>query len=159
VPGRPSSWWLTPTCGGGTGSGCSSSPTTDVDRAERESPTGATIAHGFLTLSTLAGMTMQLGVIPADASQALNYGIDRARFLTPVTSGQRIRTHVTLAGAEQKPGGRVLLRITCTVEIEGEPKPAVCHRSAEHGPSGMSLEHRRRPAAPARDRIRSKGGQ
>lgn len=45
---------------------------------------------------------MQLGVIPADASQALNYGIDRARFLTPVTSGQRIRAHVTLAGAEQK---------------------------------------------------------
>jgi acyl dehydratase len=39
----------------------------DVDRATRESPTGATIAHGFLTLSTLAGMTMQLGVIPADA--------------------------------------------------------------------------------------------
>jgi len=68
---------------------------------------------------------MQLGVIPADASQALNYGIVRARFLTPVTYGQRIRAHVTLAGAEQKPGGRVLLRITCTVEIEGEPKPAV----------------------------------
>jgi acyl dehydratase len=97
----------------------------DVDRAKRESPSGATIAHGFLTLSTLAGMTMQLGVIPTDASRALNYGIDRARFLTPVTAGQRIRTHVKLAGAERKSGGRVLLRITCTVEIEGESKPAV----------------------------------
>lgn len=97
----------------------------DVERAASESPAGATIAHGFLTLSALAGMIMQLGVIPAGASSALNYGIDRARFLTPVTSGQRIRAHIRLAAAEHKPDGRVLLRLSCTVEIEDMPKPAV----------------------------------
>jgi acyl dehydratase len=97
----------------------------DAERAARESPAKTTIAHGFLTLSALAGMTMEIGIVPGGVSQALNYGIDKARFLAPVRSGKRIRTHARLAAAEKKPGGRVLLTISCTVEIEGEDKPAV----------------------------------
>jgi hypothetical protein len=42
-----------------------------------------------------------------------------------VRRGKRIRAHVVLASAERKPGGRVLLTVSCTVEIEGEEKPAV----------------------------------
>jgi acyl dehydratase len=97
----------------------------DVERAARESPAKTTIAHGFLTLSALAGMTMQIGMVPDGVSQALNYGIDKARFLAPVRSGKRIRAHAVLASADKKPGGRVLLTVSCTVEIEGEDKPAV----------------------------------
>ena len=97
----------------------------DVERAARESPTKTTIAHGFLTLSALAGMTMEIGIVPDGVSQALNYGIDKARFLAPVQAGKRIRTHATLTSAEKKPGGRVLLTVSCAVEIEGEDKPAV----------------------------------
>jgi acyl dehydratase len=58
-------------------------------------------------------------------SQALNYGIDKARFLAPVRSGKRISTHAVLTSVEKKAGGRVLLTVSCTVEIEGEGKPAV----------------------------------
>jgi acyl dehydratase len=96
----------------------------DVERAQRESPFQSTIAHGFLTLSALAGMTMQLGMVPTRASQALNYGIDKARFLAPVRAGKRIRTRAVLESAEKKPGGQILLTVWCTVEIEGEDKPA-----------------------------------
>src|SRR2546425_9493439 len=59
----------------------------DVERAARESPAKSTIAHGFLTLSALAGMTMQIGMVPDGVSQALNYGIDKARFLAPCAPG------------------------------------------------------------------------
>jgi len=97
----------------------------DAERAARESPAKTTIAHGFLTLSALAGMTMQLGMVPDGVSQALNYGIDKARFLAPVRTGKRIRTHAVLTSTEKKTGGRVLLTVSCTVEIEGEKKPAV----------------------------------
>jgi acyl dehydratase len=97
----------------------------DVERAARESPVSSTIAHGFLTLSALAGMTIQIGIVPDGVSQALNYGIDNARFLSPVRSGKRIRAHAVLASAEKKAGGRILLTVSCTVEIEGEKKPAV----------------------------------
>jgi acyl dehydratase len=97
----------------------------DVERATRESPAKSTIAHGYLTLSALAGMTMRIGVVPDGVSLALNYGIDKARFLAPVRSGKRIRAHAVLASAKKKPDGRVLLTVSCTVEIEGEDKPAV----------------------------------
>jgi acyl dehydratase len=63
--------------------------------------------------------------LPDGVSQALNYGIDKARFLAPVRSGKRIRAHAVMTSVEKKPGGRVLLTVSCTVEIEGEAKPAV----------------------------------
>src|SRR3989442_3567234 len=89
----------------------------DAERAARESPAKSTIAHGFLTLSALAGMTMQLGIVPGGVSQALNYGIDRGRFLAPVRSGRRIRANAVLTSAETKPGGRVLVTVSCTIDI------------------------------------------
>jgi acyl dehydratase len=97
----------------------------DVNRASRESPTKSTIAHGFLTLSALAGMTMQIGIVPVGVSQALNYGVEKVRFLAPVLAGQRIRARAALASVEKKPGGRVLLTVSCTVEIDGGTKPAL----------------------------------
>ena len=97
----------------------------DVGRAERESPLGSTIAHGYLTLSLLARFTYEVGLVPADAGQALNYGLDRVRFMTPVRAGARIRDHVSLVAAEDRGPGRLLVRAQHTIEIEGEEKPAM----------------------------------
>jgi acyl dehydratase len=97
----------------------------DVDRARRESPFGAPIAHGYLTLSLVAAMVMELGVIPPDAATGLNYGLDKVRFIAPVKAGARVRTRASLIAAEPQNGGRVLLKLQCTLEIEGEAKPAL----------------------------------
>src|SRR5271154_1410311 len=59
----------------------------DEERAKRESPFGATIAHGYLTLSLLAALAIEIGLIPEDASAGLNYGLDKVRFMTPVKAG------------------------------------------------------------------------
>ena len=97
----------------------------DVERARRESPFGSTIAHGYLTLSLLAAMQMELNIVPEGVSQALNYGLDRVRFLAPVKAGARIRTRVLLVAVDPQAKGRLLLKIQNTVEIEGETRPAM----------------------------------
>ena len=97
----------------------------DVDRARRESPFGGPIAHGYLSLSLVAATVMELGVIPSDAATALNYGLDKVRFVAPVKAGARVRLRASLASAEPQSGGRMLLKLQSTLEIEGEPKPAL----------------------------------
>jgi acyl dehydratase len=97
----------------------------DVERAKRESPFGAPIAHGYLTLSLVAALVMELGVIPSDAASGLNYGLDKVRFIAPVKAGARVRMRASLASAEAQNGGRMLLRLQSTLEIEGEAKPAL----------------------------------
>ena len=97
----------------------------DVERAKRESPFGGPIAHGYLTLSLVAAMIMELGVIPPDASTGLNYGLDKVRFITPVKAGSRVRARAKLRAAEPQDDTRLLLRLDCTLEIEGEAKPAL----------------------------------
>ena len=97
----------------------------DVERAKGESLFGTTIAHGYLTLSLAAALSMELGIIPAGVSQALNYGLDKVRFLAPVKSGSRVRDRVVLLAAEPQGKGRLLLKFRNTIEIEGEAKPAL----------------------------------
>ena len=97
----------------------------DVERAKRESLFGTTIAHGYLTLSLAAALSMELGVIPAGVSEALNYGLDKVRFLAPVKSGSRVRDRVVVLAAEPQSKGRILLKFRNTIEIEGEAKPAL----------------------------------
>jgi len=97
----------------------------DVDRAKRESPFGGTIAHGYLTLSMLAPLQEEIGLIPEDTRQAINFGLDKLRFLTPVKAGARIRMRVTLLSVEDRGKGRLLLRTANTFDIEGAEKPAL----------------------------------
>jgi len=97
----------------------------DVERAKRESPFGGPIAHGYLTLSLVAAMVMELGVIPTDAVTGLNYGLDKVRFIAPVKAGSRVRMRAKLRAAEPQGDARVLLRLDCTLDIEGEAKPAL----------------------------------
>ncbi|MFL9906316.1 MaoC family dehydratase [Paraburkholderia sp. RL17-337-BIB-A] len=97
----------------------------DVERAKRESPYGGTIAHGYLTLSLLAALAIEIGLIPEDASAGLNYGLDKVRFMTPVKAGARVRNRVSLVSVEKKGGGRVIVKTMNELQIEGEARPAL----------------------------------
>lgn len=97
----------------------------DAERAGHESPYGATIAHGYLTLAMLAPAALEVFVAPWGIGQALNYGLDRVRFLAPVVAGSRVRTRIKLIAAENKGGGRILVTTENSVEIEGKDKPAL----------------------------------
>jgi acyl dehydratase len=97
-----------------------------TDRASAaQTPFGGTIAHGFLTLSLLSRMGAEAMLIPEGVKMAVNYGLDRVRFLAPVKSGARVRGRFTLDSVEEKAPGQLLFRHTVTVEIEGEEKPAL----------------------------------
>ena len=93
--------------------------------AAAETPFGGTIAHGFLTLSLLSRMGAEAMLVPDRMKIAVNYGLERVRFLAPVRSGKRVRGRFTLDSVEEKAPGQILLRHTVTVEIEGEDKPAL----------------------------------
>ena len=88
-------------------------------------PFGGTVAHGFLTLSLLSGMGAEAMLLPDGLKMAINYGLDRVRFLAPVRAGSRVRGRFVLDLAEEKAPGQILMRHTITVEIDGEEKPAL----------------------------------
>ena len=93
--------------------------------AAAQTPFGGTIAHGFLSLSLLSRMAADVMLIPDSATMAVNYGLDRVRFIAPVKSGKRVRGHFTLDAADEKAPGQLLLKHTVSVEIDGEERPAL----------------------------------
>jgi acyl dehydratase len=93
--------------------------------AAAQTPFGGTIGHGFLTLSMLSRMAAETMLVPDTTKMAVNYGLDRVRFIAPVKSGKRIRGRFALDSVEEKAPGQILMRHTVTVEIEGENKPAL----------------------------------
>ena len=101
---------------------------TDPERAAQESPYGATIAHGYLTLSLLPYLTESNApgfferTYPGMRLR-LNYGLNRVRFPAPVPAGSRLRAHTTVAAVGQV-GEGVQFTYLITVEIEGNEKPA-----------------------------------
>ena len=97
----------------------------DVQRSAKESPFGGTVAHGFLTLALLAPTIFEVMISRVEIKQAINYGLERVRFLAPVRAGKRVRNSVKIAAVEEKGGGRTLLTTENTIEIEGEDKPAL----------------------------------
>lgn len=97
----------------------------DVERAKRESPFGAPVAHGYLTLSLLAAMSYEIGAVPEGTAAIFNYGLDKVRFLAPVKAGSRVRMRSTLVSFEEKGPGQFLMKTSNVVEIEGEDKPAL----------------------------------
>ena len=97
---------------------------TDPERAG-QTPFGGTIAHGFLTLSMLAGMAYQAMPGVAGAKMGVNYGFNKIRFMAPVKAGKRVRGHFTPRSIETQDGGRVQIVHDVSVEIEGETKPAI----------------------------------
>lgn len=97
----------------------------DVDRAKRESPFRSAVAHGYLTLSLIAPLSMEVGVVPTDAAAGFNYGLDKVRFLAPVKAGARVRLRVVLAGVEPREAGQLVIKTRNTLEIDGSDKPAL----------------------------------
>jgi acyl dehydratase len=95
----------------------------DAERCARESPYGATIAHGFLTLSLLPAM-LASALRMVDMKMGLNYGLDKVRFPAPVPVGSRLRARLTLATLDEIEGGSQL-GWNVLVEREGSAKP-VC---------------------------------
>ena len=99
----------------------------DVDRAAKESPFGGTIAHGFLTLSLIPNLT---GVVDPskptypDLKLAVNYGLNRVRFPSPVPAGSNVRTRSKLAGVDKISDECFQVVQEVTIEIEGQDKPA-----------------------------------
>ena len=97
----------------------------DVERAKRESPFGGPVAHGYLTLSLIGPLSLDVGVVPSDAAAGFNYGLDKVRFLAPVPAGRRVRLRVVLDTIEERNDGQLLVRTKNTVEVENSDKPAL----------------------------------
>ena len=95
----------------------------DASRAKAETPFGATVAHGFLTLSLLSAL-MRDAVTVDGPRMTLNYGLNRVRFVSPVPSGSRIRARVALATVDDM-GDSIQATWGVTIEREDGYKPAV----------------------------------
>ena len=93
-----------------------------VDEAKAAAgPFGQRIAHGFLTLSLIAGIAQPVEI--PGVRMAINYGLDRVRFVTPVPSGSKVRARSKLVDVSEVAGG-LQLKTEVTVELEGSEKPA-----------------------------------
>jgi len=93
----------------------------DRERAEKESPLGMTIAHGFLTLSLISRFMKDV-IQVRGVGMAINYGLNRVRFPAPVRSGSRIRARVSLLSLKEVSGAHEAA-FSVTVESEGVEKP------------------------------------
>ena len=94
----------------------------DPERA-RGGPFGATIAHGYLTLSLVNAFLPEI-VEVRGISMGVNYGADRLRFPAPVPVGSRVRGTGELVEAERTRDGGVQAKVRVTVEIDGGERPA-----------------------------------
>jgi acyl dehydratase len=95
----------------------------DEERSRRESPFGATIAHGFLTLSLVPAM-LESALRMVDMKMGLNYGLNKVRFPAPVPVGSRLRARMSIESIEDIEGG-AQVAWGVVIEREGSAKP-VC---------------------------------
>lgn len=75
----------------------------DRERAQRESPYGTTIAHGFLTLSLVSHLMKQAIQIRRGVRMGINYGLNRVRFPSPVLADSQIRARVSVHSVKDLP--------------------------------------------------------
>jgi len=100
----------------------------DPEQSAQLSPWKVTIAHGFLTLSLLTKLSESIPTPPERFDgivMGVNYGFEKVRFVTPVKVNSRIRASAVLASVDLKDANNLQIVRTMTVEIEGEPKPAL----------------------------------
>ena len=95
----------------------------DADRAKNESPYGTTIAHGFLTLSMIPALTKDNYRVE-NAKMAINYGLNKVRFIAAVPSGGRIRARSELVDEAKIDETTVNMTVKHTIELDGSNKPA-----------------------------------
>ena len=94
----------------------------DTERAARELPDGKTIAHGYLTLALIPALTGSF-IEVENLKRAINFGVNKVRFYTPVPAGARVRARVNVLKAQRR-AGALLLTSEVRIEVEGERKPA-----------------------------------
>jgi acyl dehydratase len=94
----------------------------DRERVEKESPYGTTIAHGFLTLSLISRFMKDVIQVRSGVGMAINFGLNRVRFPSPVRAGAKIRARVALLNVKEIPGAYEAV-FSVTVESEGGEKP------------------------------------
>jgi acyl dehydratase len=95
----------------------------DQERAA-EGPFGTTIAHGYLTLSLIPRLLEEL-IIVTDQVRGTNYGIDRARFTSPVPVGSRVRMSGRLVEVRARPDGGVMYKVGVELQVDGQERPAL----------------------------------
>jgi acyl dehydratase len=95
----------------------------DEERAKTGSPYGTTIAHGFLTLSMIPKLSKD-NMRVENAKMAINYGMNKVRFLAAVPAGGRIRARSELVDAAKVDDTMVNLTVRHTIELDGSDKPA-----------------------------------
>ncbi len=95
----------------------------DTEKAKKYLPGGKTMAHGYLTLSLASQFFYQLISIE-QVNSFVNYGINKARFISPVSEGSEIRMRAGIANVEEQINDSVKLFLNCTIEIKGQDKPA-----------------------------------
>ena len=100
----------------------------DTERAAREMPDGKTIAHGFLVLSLLPGLSREFFNID-NLARTINYGLNKVRFTSMVPVGSRVRLRQTLKSAEKRPDGGVHTVLEGVIELEGSDRPAAITES------------------------------
>ncbi len=96
----------------------------DVARAAKEMPGGTTIAHGFLVLSLVPGLSYQFFEVD-NLAHTINYGLNKVRFTAMVPAGARVRLRQTLASAKKRDDGAVHVELDTLIEMEGSERPAV----------------------------------
>jgi acyl dehydratase len=95
----------------------------DPERAAH-GPFGATVAHGYLTLSLVPELFDGLLDV-TDLARGVNYGIERLRFTAPVLAGSSVRLAARVLAARRKADGGVEYRVALRMEIEGSQRPAM----------------------------------
>ena len=97
-----------------------------VDPQQAEPIFGSTIAHGFLSLSLVAGIPFQqeIGLVLEGTKMGLNYGLDKVRFLSPVPVNSEVRISMKCIDINEKNPGQFLAKNEVTMEIKGVEKPA-----------------------------------
>lgn len=96
----------------------------DRERAERESPFGTTVAHGYLTVALAPALLPEL-VEVTECSQIVNYGIEKLRLREPIPAGTKVRLGASVKGVRKVPGGAMRLSLSVRFEAEGARRP-VC---------------------------------
>jgi acyl dehydratase len=94
----------------------------DEERARRESPYAATIAHGFLTLSLMTHFLKEAIQLPGEVRHSINYGLNRVRFPAPVRAGEKIRARIGLQSYKDL-SASVEAVFNITLEVENSTKP------------------------------------
>jgi len=96
----------------------------DEEKAKK-GPFKKTIAHGYLLISLLPHLSGDSFITPKGSRMAINYGMDKLRFIHPVTVGSKIRDRIVLTSVTKKADGSVLLVYSHRLEIKEKEKPAL----------------------------------